>query len=396
MTLIEQYTLMECLLNLANWFRELLSIFGALNNPETRGFCLRRLHELIPIMTELEEFSKQCPSWVPRYTSSSTFQSNATSGGSGRGRPASRKATAGKAGKRPTSTQPPNTQMAKSQNPLQSQAAATQTSSVNQSAITNFTVLTKFRTAFRELSLDAIQLIAGEVVGNNTTDENSPVLQMSASTANSSFSTIFTPQEALYLVEDLLDKLKYKLIKSGSKAFGHFAGAGQLSLYSEMAHRCLDEKSLEEVMEYSITLVPHMCSLLQGCYVMLYETLNESEGTLDTLEKRPEWSSGLKLYGCVLDCLTILLVNTPSVCPDSVNKLIFLIANSAQSDESRTPNGNTLYEAFNFLYQFSNCLPTLLVAGSYLRAMEALVALSKRGPMRSNCNYKIRTFLCLF
>ncbi|XP_076003565.1 Fanconi anemia group D2 protein [Genypterus blacodes] len=266
---LEREFLCALIFHTINWLRELINAFCSQKEIEVKMRVMTRLQNITYLQTQLERALAGTPGFVPP---PANFEGESTDGVvSSVAAPSNKAKKDGKGKKRKaagkTSTLENSTQLEEGTEAEETQQE--QPEKEKEKEVRPGVSLVSYRPYFRELDLEVLSVLQCGLLSRSLLDSELHTKVREE--------VLLGPAELLFLLEDMLRKLEFRLTASPAKRAPFFKVKADKSV--GFSH--LLQKSPKDITSFCVQLLPALCSHLENCHNHFQSVLSENNGVVD-------------------------------------------------------------------------------------------------------------------
>ncbi|XP_036387647.1 Fanconi anemia group D2 protein [Megalops cyprinoides] len=358
-----------------NWFREVVNAFCRQQDPEMKMKVITRLQNITYLQTVLERCLAATPGFVPPLANF-----DCESGGGVVPPPATAPPKKGKkesAGRKRKAPATKNSSGDDSQ--LEEGAEAEETQQIptpqekdkekeKEKESKGGVSLASYRPFFRELDLEVLNVLQCGLLSRSLLDtELHSRLREEVQLG---------PAELVFLLEDMLRKLEFRLAATAAKRSPFLKGRSDRTV--GFSH--LQQKSPRDIASCCIQLLPTLCTHLENCHNHFQALLSENQGVVDAtgldLKEQQLMSSAYQLLLQVLYSCFSWAGFSQHEHRDLLKNALGVLAGRLKEGEADLTLDQLTGHGFEYLLNLRSTLPSLSTA---LCLTQLLIAVAERG-----------------
>ncbi|XP_061689919.1 Fanconi anemia group D2 protein isoform X2 [Syngnathoides biaculeatus] len=361
---VEREFICTLLFHTINWFREVVNAFCKIKDKEMKMKVMTRLQNITYLQTLLEKALAGTPGYVPPVANfdgettdvilpSTTAPVNKTKkDGTGK-----KRKTPGKNSSEGSSQMEDKIEEETQQEPEKEKEKEKEArQGVN---------LASYRPFFRELDLEMLSVLQCGLQARSTLDSELNTKEV-----------LLGPSELVYLLEDMLRKVEFRLTASSAKRVPFLKARADKSI--GFSH--LQQKSPKDIASFCIQMLPALCSHLESCHNHLQSLLSNNDGIVD--------GPGIDAqeHQLISSCYQLLLKVFNSILSWSgfshpnhrglLKKALQVFAGRLKDGEDELNLELLVKHSFNYLLNFRSTVPNL---SSALSLSQLLTTVSEKG-----------------
>ncbi|XP_056884964.1 Fanconi anemia group D2 protein isoform X2 [Takifugu flavidus] len=249
-----------------NWFREVINSFCQQEDIDVKMKVITRLQNITYLHTLLEEALSGTPGFVPPVANFDGESPDVPSPGPAAPGNKAKKESVGKKRKAPgPNSSESSSQLEDTTNGDKTQQEQLEKEKENRQG----TSLGSYRAFFRELDMEVLRLLQYGLLSRSLLD--------SEQNTNVRVEIRLGPAELVFLLEDMLRKLDFRLTAGPAKKAPFVKGRSDKTV--GFSH--LQQRSVKDIASFTVQLLPALCSHLENCHNHFQTLLSENGGVVD-------------------------------------------------------------------------------------------------------------------
>uniref|UniRef100_A0A3P9ITR3 FA complementation group D2 n=1 Tax=Oryzias latipes TaxID=8090 RepID=A0A3P9ITR3_ORYLA len=350
----ERDFLCALLFHAINWFREVVNAFCKQTETEMKMKVMTRLQNITYLQTLLEK-ALATPGFVPPVSNFDGESSDrlALSSAVPALKPKKKKRKAAARRSSEGSSQPAEA----------AEADETQQEKEKDKNVSPGVSLSVFRPFFRELDLEVLSVLQSGLLSRSLLDSELHTKVREE--------VLLGPAELVFLLEDLLHKLEFRLTAAPTKRAPFLKTRADRSV--GFSH--LQQRSSKDIASYCVQLLPALCTHLENCHNHFQALLSKNDGCVDAaaadLQEHRLMSASYQLLLQVLNTVFSSGFSQPGH-RNLLKKALGVLAERLKEGDADL----TLEHSFEYLLNFRSTMPSLNTA---LCLSQLLSTVAERG-----------------